>query len=240
MDACYVFSIQRRSPMVQKATSAPRGVQSVLLTWLRSFSRCLQATARIKKQFRDQWRHQTAIPKVAKIWKIYGSQDAHNDFVQYRHTVARKSGIPSGNARRRWHGTVRACRLGDTDQHDQLCSMSACALCSIIHDSFSVAHVGVRTSWSRFGHGLYFTATSSKANDYASGPAQSRYKAMLLNDVVLGQTYKVVGDNPSLTNPPYGYDSVLGEPGFGNLNYDECVVYTPSAVRTSFLVIYEP
>ena len=64
---------------------------------------------------------------------------------------------------------------------------------------------------------------------------------MLLNDVVMGKTIKLTTNSPSLTQvrctdsvdydfvlhpefsqPPAGYDAVIGEPG-GDLNYDECI-----------------
>jgi len=61
---------------------------------------------------------------------------------------------------------------------------------------------------------------------------------MLLNDVVMGKTIKLVTNNESLTQPPAGYDAVIGEPG-GDLKYDECIVYRNDAIRASFLVVYE-
>jgi len=61
---------------------------------------------------------------------------------------------------------------------------------------------------------------------------------MLLNKVVVGKGYKILHDNPSMSAPPVGYDSVLAEVG-GSLNYDELIVYTNDAVRPSYLVMYE-
>ncbi|PSR79830.1 hypothetical protein PHLCEN_2v6876 [Hermanssonia centrifuga] len=45
---------------------------------------------------------------------------------------------------------------------------------------------------------------------------------MLLNDVVLGKTVKLKVSDPTLNQPPNGYNSVIGEPG-GDLNYDESI-----------------
>jgi len=61
---------------------------------------------------------------------------------------------------------------------------------------------------------------------------------MLLNDVVMGKTIKLTTSNESLTKPPAGYDSVVGEPG-GDLNYDESIVYSNDAIRASFLIVYK-
>jgi len=60
---------------------------------------------------------------------------------------------------------------------------------------------------------------------------------MLLNDVVMGKGIKLERTDTSLTKPPQGYDSVIGEPG-GDLNYDEAVVYDQDAIVPSFLIIY--
>jgi hypothetical protein len=61
---------------------------------------------------------------------------------------------------------------------------------------------------------------------------------MLLNDVVMGKTTKLTTTDESLTKPPGGHDSVIGEPG-GDLNYDESIVYNNDAIRASFLIIYK-
>jgi len=62
---------------------------------------------------------------------------------------------------------------------------------------------------------------------------------MLLNSVVMGKTVKLRTNDESLTQPPSGFDSVIGEPG-GDLNYDESIVYTNDAIRPLYLVIYRP
>ena len=82
---------------------------------------------------------------------------------------------------------------------------------------------------------------------------------MLLNQVVVGKGYKIAQDDPSLTAPPAGYDSVSRDTPFlltrrlkhrlhqvlaevgGSLNlpYDELIVYSNDAVRPSYLVMYE-
>ncbi|KAI0056239.1 ADP-ribosylation [Artomyces pyxidatus] len=191
----------------------------------------------VVKQFTEKWEHTSAAPSVLKIWKIYGNKAANDTFSRYQLAVERRTGIDQGNTKRRWHGTTRACRLGDDDQSYSLCSLATCSLCSIIRSSFSLAKVGQHTNFGRFGAGLYTSATSSKANDYVSEQGQSPFRSMLLNNVVLGKTVKLTTSDTSLTQPPRGYDSVIGEPG-GDLNYDESIVYTNDAIRPSYLVIY--
>ncbi|KIO16997.1 hypothetical protein M407DRAFT_85388 [Tulasnella calospora MUT 4182] len=90
----------------------------------------------------------------------------------------------------------------------------------------------------RFGAGIYASSVSSKADDYSTNVRQSSYKAMLLTTVVVGRGYKLTRDKKSLTCPPDGYHSVLGEAG-DTLNYDEVVVYDDDAIRPSWLVVYQ-
>jgi len=101
----------------------------------------------------------------------------------FRRGVEQSRGIPGGNTRRRFHGTVRECCLGDTSSENALCRLSNCNLCRIIQvtlertasfswnlgaiflqSSFQVAKVGQRTNFGRFGAGIYTSATSSKVS----------------------------------------------------------------------------
>ncbi|KAH9967417.1 hypothetical protein BC827DRAFT_590408 [Russula dissimulans] len=166
----------------------------------------------VAQQFAIQWKHSTQVPGVLKVWKINMDRSVLNRFNSYQRRVASRSGILNGNTCRRFHGTARKCSLGD--------------------DSLK----GGNTNFKRFGVGIYTSATSSKANDYSTSTA-SPWKAMLLNDVVMGKAIKLTRTDTSLTKPPQGYDSVIGEPG-GDLNYDEAVVYNQDAICPSFLIIY--
>ena len=46
--------------------------------------------------------------------------------------MERRTKIPGANTCRRFHGTIRACRLGDTSSDGALCKLSICNICSII------------------------------------------------------------------------------------------------------------
>jgi len=50
--------------------------------------------------------------------------------------------------------------------------------------------------------------TLIRSNDYSRNVTSSPWKAMILNNVVVGKGYKITNDNSSLTGPPPGYDSV--------------------------------
>ncbi|KAI0715553.1 ADP-ribosylation [Fomitopsis betulina] len=215
----------------------------------------MKAYSDVAKQFRDQWHHPTQVPTVVKIWKIFCDK-AHNDqFGQYRLSVERARNLPGGNSKRRWHGTIRACTVGNNDYQGFACitvpARSAefstceplhpypqCHRCSSsLQSSFRLAKAGQRTNFGRFGAGIYTSATSSKADSYVCEKGGSRYKAMLLSDVILGKAIKMKTDNAGLKEAPAGYDSVIGEPGQA-LNYDEAIVYKNEAIRPLFLVIY--
>ncbi|EPS93931.1 hypothetical protein FOMPIDRAFT_1055539 [Fomitopsis schrenkii] len=218
----------------------------------------MKAYIDVAKQFRDQWRHPTRVPTVVKaraasphphgssfthpaheqIWKIFCDNPHNDEFARYRLSVERARGLPSGNSKRRWHGTIRACTVGDADAQGFACNSGACSLCGIIRTSFRVAKAGQNTNFGRFGAGIYTSATLSKANSYVVERGGSPYKAVLLSDVVLGKVAKLRTDKPRLTEAPAGYDSVIGEPG-RVLNYDEAIVYKNEAIRPLFLVIYK-
>lgn len=59
-----------------------------------------------------------------------------------RQKVIQSSGYTDGNAQRRWHGTTRTCRLGDSVSSTKiLCRDSKCSLCRIIEVSDLIAYV---------------------------------------------------------------------------------------------------
>ncbi|KAF7341446.1 PARP catalytic domain-containing protein [Mycena venus] len=186
------------------------------------------------------WRHiGKNCPPVRRVYKIVATQATQASYKAYQtmvenagHFIA--SGRSPGNENRRWHGTRRECNLGDNG-HTQFCASTKCSLCCIIKSSFDINHGGA----GMFGKGIYTSSTSSKSDDYAHNQCSSSFKAILLNKVIVGKGCKLTQYDVSLSAPPAGYDSVLGEPG-GILNHDELVVYTNDAIRPSFLVIYEP
>lgn len=197
----------------------------------------------VADQHKASWRHTNKIlPNVRYVYKIIASQASINRYEAYRAQVEARGqfiakGRSEGNENRRWHGTNRQCTLGENG-NTSFCSSASCSLCSIIQSSFDLSRFKARTGWGRFGSGIYTSSTSSKSDDYSYN-AGSSLKAVLLNKVVVGKGYKLKTDDPSLTAPPAGYDSVLAEPG-SSLNHDELVVYTNDAIVPSYLVIYDP
>jgi len=197
----------------------------------------------VANQFRQSWRHPTPCPKVQEIYKIVERQKTVDKYNAYRDGVEARGGfttknLTSGNQRRRWYGTNRNCNIGDNGR-TSLCSSPHCSLCCIIGTSFNIAH-SKKTGWGQFGNGIYTSSTSSKSNDYSKNLASSPRKAALLAYVVVGKAKKFTTDQPTLTQPPAGFDSVIGEASpTGSLNCDELIVYTNDAVRPAYLVMYD-
>ncbi|PVF94288.1 ADP-ribosylation [Serendipita vermifera] len=149
--------------------------------------------------------------------------------------------MAEGNERRRFHGTRRECSVGNNGS-TKLCSSPTCSLCCIMKRGFDLNKAGSATGFSRFGQGIYTSATSSKANSYSTNSTMTPFKAVLLNKVVVGKGKKLYFGDSSLDGAPPGYDSILGEPaknGRGELNYDELVVYDQRAIIPSFLIVYK-
>ena len=134
-------------------------------------------------------------------------------------------GLASGNQVRRWHGTNRKCKIGENGG-SSLCSSPQCSLCCIIKTSFDIGLSKKKTGWGRFGNGIYTSSSSSKfvgcsltvtvtlipvicrSNDYSTNLVSSPLKAVLLSYVVAGKCKKFTTDQPTLTQPPAGFDSV--------------------------------
>jgi len=198
----------------------------------------------IAYQFDVSWKHTNKRrPNVMYIYKIIQTQALYDTYVAYRNAVETKGNFVSqrmmpGNECRRWHGTRRACTLGDDPDNAVLCGSPQCALCCILTSSFRKELVGAAgRNFNRFGLGIYASATSSKAHDYSSNTVYSPYRAVILTTVVVGKGKKKTKNKESYKAAPKGFDSVLGETG-NSLNFDEVVVYNNDAIRPAWLVVY--
>jgi len=197
----------------------------------------------VHDQFIASWVHPTQRdrPEVRMVYRIVPAQSVWDKYWAYRDVLEVKGkfsaqGKYPGNERLLWHGTVRACRLGEPGQN-MFCTSPDCSLCSIARGSFD--STSARTSaFQRYGPGIYTSSKSSKSDHYAKNKVASLWKAMLLNNVLAGTEYATLYSAPHFKGPPQGYDSVYGEPG-KDLNYDELVVYTDHAIRPAYLVMYE-
>ncbi|KIO15639.1 hypothetical protein M407DRAFT_86911, partial [Tulasnella calospora MUT 4182] len=145
------------------------------------------------------------------------------------------------NERLVFHGTPRHCSLGERDSCTDLCSKSLCSVCGVLRESFSVARAGTAPdrNFLRFGHGIYTTNVSSKADDYTNDLPHSSNRVLVVAKVLLGRASVLHRNAKTLLDPPAGFDSVLGEVGV-DLNYDEQVLYRDDAIQPAYVIIYEP
>ncbi|KAI0337034.1 ADP-ribosylation [Trametopsis cervina] len=137
-----------------------------------------------------------------------------------------------------FHGTTRGCLLAENERNGLLCNLPDCYLCSIIREGFDLQKCGRKNKFSRFGTGIYTSSCSSKADDYCSNTSEkATLRVVLVSRVVVGRTYRLRRNDVKLVAPPWGYNSITGEPG-EDLNYEETVVYKNEAIRPAFLVVY--
>jgi len=196
---------------------------------------------RIKKLFEEGWLHPNKpLPVIRSIFKLLKTGDEMGDYYSYNSNVKAEVGGGIVTSGMFFHGTNRACTLGDNRTEDELCSKKDCSLCAIIRDSYDVGKTGSKHNFSRFGPGIYTSACSSKADDYfkdtvSSSKTQSR--ALLLNAVVYGNAHKLFHTDASASSLKSGYHSVMGVAG-RDLNYDETVVYKNEAIRPVYLITY--
>jgi len=192
----------------------------------------------IADQFQNTWTHPGTVPEVYRVYRIIcgASEPA---YLLYRAKVEQKGnfvnqGMFPGNERRRWHGTVRKCTLGD-DGTGSLCYDSECHMCIIIRNSFDKD----KSKDGMFGQGIYSSATSSKSGTtYTKQGSPSPYNAILFNSVVLGAPYFGKRPRQGISSPPLGKcDSIVANPS-DVLGYDEAVVYDNNAIRPRYLVLY--
>lgn len=167
----------------------------------------------VAHQFKSSWKHGLLSTKEVKhVYLIVVNPDQRARYESYKARVEgrgrfKQRNMEAGNERRRWHGTTRACLLGDPGK-TTICSLPACSLCSIIKTSFDIAQYKKKTNWGRFGRGIYTSATSSKSDSYSHNTTNSPLKALLLNKVVVGNGQKITKDSKELEEPAPGYDSV--------------------------------
>ena len=142
-----------------------------------------------------------------------------------------------------YHGTLLNC---DITEYLELCNSDSCGVCGISRRGFDPNRISTH-HWQRFGGGFYLAPNSSKSHDYPldrknSSRPSAGMRGLLLCDVALGRTYTLRYDQPNLKGPPKGYDSVYGKSKFlgyfGDLNYDEAVIFNPHALFPHYIVLY--
>ncbi|KAK3946354.1 hypothetical protein QBC46DRAFT_369562 [Diplogelasinospora grovesii] len=179
----------------------------------------------VKEQFDDAWRHTGRSGDVQAV------------------LLDRKYALEASQPgwRRLFHGTKRACNIGDLGYDLELCNDNGCHLCGILRNSFDIEHAGTEGRQPMFGHGIYTSSVSSKADIYTMNQhIYSPMHAMLLCSVYVGRSEKLFQADHSRTSPSYGYDSVEGvtKSNGGTLDYPETVVYNEASIVPIGLIMY--
>ena len=187
-----------------------------------------QELSTIAGKFKQSWASaKGACPAVSFVYIISNSQ------LTQRWTTYR-SGLQKKDVEEYYHGTKLTCNITATST---LCNDQNCGACGISNTGLDRRYIRKNINYQRFGHGFYLAPNSSKCHDYTQGC--SSYRAMLLFDVCPGNKYNLKKNNEKLTGPPQGFDSVYGQTGGGNLNYEELVVYNADAALPKCIIVYQ-
>jgi len=168
---------------------------------------------------------QASIICIYSVWCI----SHHISYEKYKNTISQKNGGDS-NERRWWHGSTLGCDLWNTRK---VCNNSSCNICGILTKGFLLNSAGKNFQSYRFGKGLYFAPDAGKSNDYAK--PHNGVKCLILCKVTAGKPMIYNTDQPTLTGPPSGYDSVLGSQA---IDFSELVLYDEKAVLPSYVIFY--
>ena len=187
---------------------------------------------KLRSNFVKNWaKEKGTCPAVKFIAEIVHPRVRHsfNDYVSRLPSKYRK-------VEQYYHGTVLHCKLKD---FFELCNSRECGVCGITRYNFMKEQIdGCR--WQRFGDGFYLAPNSSKSHDYTS--AANGCRAMFVCDVAPGRKEELRHSKPGLRRPSEGFHSVYGRSKllhlWGDLNYDEIVLYEPDAVCPRYIILY--
>ncbi|KAK0211551.1 hypothetical protein IW262DRAFT_1468088 [Armillaria fumosa] len=175
----------------------------------------------VKKLWTEKWHDPTKpCPSISKIYLITWSVDMRISFDAYRDEVARKRKIPDDKSKeiKCFRSERRACHLGDSKSYDSLCTNPGCRLCVAIESGFGSSldfkqqqvNRGAKDGI-RFGGGIYLSASSNKAFEYAKNLRKgSEYLAVIATRTVLGNIQLLSAEDHTRMTPDKGFDSVKG------------------------------
>ncbi|KAG6328589.1 hypothetical protein ID866_10501, partial [Astraeus odoratus] len=162
----------------------------------------------VKLLFKKEWQHRKkARPQVHFIFKVLWPAALLQPYLAYRDKTLQPGHSP-GNEQLLFHGTNRACLLGEKG-NSILCNLHECNLCSILRTSFDTSRAARCLMVLRFGYGIYTTSCSSKADDYIDNLSQdATFRVMIVSHVIVGRPFSLYSSVTDLHSPPNGYDSV--------------------------------
>ncbi|KAI8951965.1 ADP-ribosylation [Xylaria longipes] len=193
-----------------------------------------------EKRFRTGWKHPGITYHLEGIYYINQAGGAAQ-----QHLVRNRAYLQQVQCHISWpaeqylfHGTRRACHVGDDSCNLQPCNLDECNFCHILKCSFSLSHANAN---GMFGAGIYTSSISSKANGYVwNHHIHSQKHAMFLSNVVTGKSQKLYQATQGRTAPDNGYDSVeaVTRDHGGSVDYPETIVYQERAILPSVVVVY--
>ncbi|XP_076985229.1 protein mono-ADP-ribosyltransferase PARP3 [Tamandua tetradactyla] len=118
-------------------------------------------------------------PRLQQIWKV--NREGEGDRFQAHSKL--------GNRRLLWHGT------------------NVAVVAAILTSGLRI----MPHSGGRVGKGIYFASENSKSAGYVTGMSCGAHQIgyMFLSEVALGREHHITIDEPSLRQPPPGFDSVI-------------------------------
>lgn len=134
---------------LENAANAVRGRNRRLLCIDRENRRFSE----IERLFKKGWRHSKKDrPQVLSIFKVLWSESMLEPYLAYRSSVQQtvRAKDMRGNEHFLFHGTNRACLLGENRNNVVLCSLQNCSLCSILRTSFEVKRCGSKNAFKRY------------------------------------------------------------------------------------------
>ncbi|KAF8448706.1 hypothetical protein L210DRAFT_3522920 [Boletus edulis BED1] len=166
----------------------------------------------IEQLFAQSWnRLEKYRPQVQFIFEVQWPEYALRPYFAYRAKVQASTHAKDqrGNEKFLFHGTNRACLLGESSSTVLLCGDKQCSLCSILRTSLAVSKCGTKNAFKRYGNGIYLTSCSSKADEYVSNLSRSAsLRVMLINRAVIGNAYKTHRNAPQIAPLSQEYNSV--------------------------------
>ncbi|KAJ2932508.1 hypothetical protein H1R20_g4586, partial [Candolleomyces eurysporus] len=184
------------------------GISNRLVPLQKSNSKYIE----VEKSFRKGWKHpKKKRPRIYGVFRIALSDNVLKPFHRYRTRVA---------------AALRLAEKADNPSNEQLLFHGTTRCCLLGEDSRST----------RLCHLPQCNLCS--ADDYTANPDNaSNLRVILVSRVIVGKAHRRKKNATSLTEPPCGHHSVIGEPGI-DLNYEETVVYDNDAIRPAYVVVY--
>ncbi|SCO76932.1 uncharacterized protein FRV6_01144 [Fusarium oxysporum] len=184
-------------------------------------------------KFYHSWCHDE---KSAKVKSIYlASRDNIDKSYRGQRFFTYLNG---GSYKRLYHGTSRACHIGESGNDLKLCHDDDCGTCGILRQSFKLKYADDE---GMFGPGIYSTPNSSKADVYVKNHyVSSNLHAMLICYVVASKPQRKLLADHDITRPSRGFNCIEGVTinNGGSLQYPEFVVYREDAIVPVGLIMY--